>query len=77
MMENHSEDKVKRILSIYTRLMQGKIVYKAAMSDAYGVSQRIIQRDISDIQCFLAELRTETGSIQKVIYDKQMGRYLL
>lgn len=76
-MENHSEDKAKRILAIYTRLRQGKTVYKAAMSEAYGVSQRTIQRDITDIQCFLQDLCMETGSIQEIVFDKHKGGYLL
>ena len=70
-MENYSEDKAKRILAIYTRLRQGKIVEKAAMSETYGVSQRTIQRDITDIQCFLQDQCMETGSIQEIIFDKQ------
>ena len=76
-MENHSEDKAKRILAIYTRLRQGKIVYKAEMSETYGVSQRTIQRDITDIQCFLQDLCMETGSIQEIVFDKYKGGYLL
>ena len=76
-MENYSEDKAKRILAIYTRLRQGKIVEKAAMSETYGVSQRTIQRDITDIQCFLQDQCMETGSIQEIIFDKQAGGYLL
>ena len=55
-MENHSEGKAKRILEIYTRIRQGKIVYKAETSEMYGVSPRTIQRDIADIQCFLQDL---------------------
>lgn len=39
-MKNHSEDKAKRILAIYTRLRQGKTVYKAAMSETYGERSR-------------------------------------
>ena len=54
-MENHSEDKAKRILEMYNMLMQGKIVSKVEMSASYGVSPRTIQRDIADIQCFLQE----------------------
>lgn len=76
-MENHSEDKAKRILEMYNMLMQGKIVSKVEMSASYGVSPRTIQRDIADIQCFLQEQRTETGSIQEVVFDKQEGGYLL
>ncbi len=76
-MENHSEDKAKRILEMYTLLRQGKILRKVEMSDNYGVSPRTIQRDIADIQCFLQEQRTVTGSIQEVIFDKKEGGYLL
>lgn len=76
-MDNHSEDKAKRILAIYTRLRQRKIVYKAEMSETYGVSQRTIQRDITDIQCFLQDLCMETGSIQEIVFDKDKGGYLL
>ena len=70
-MENYSEDKAKRILAIYTRLRQGKIVEKAAMSETYGVSQRTIQRDITDIQCFLQDQCMETGSIQEDTFCKR------
>lgn len=76
-MENHSEGKAKRILEIYTRIRQGKIVYKAETSEMYGVSPRTIQRDIADIQCFLQDLCMETGSIQEIIFDKHKGGYLL
>lgn len=76
-MDNYSEDKAKRILAIYTRLRQGKAVDKAVMSETYGVSQRTIQRDITDIQCFLQDLCMETGSIQEIVLDKHKGGYLL
>ncbi|GFI42840.1 hypothetical protein IMSAGC018_00504 [Lachnospiraceae bacterium] len=76
-MQNHSEDKAKRILAIYTRLRQGKIVHKAKMSETYGVSPRTIQRDIVDIQCFLQDQCMETGSIQEIVFDKKTGGYLM
>lgn len=76
-MENHSEDKAKRILEIYTMLRRGKTLRKVELSVSYGVSLRTIQRDIADIQCFLQEQRTETGSIQEIIFNKQEGGYLL
>ena len=52
-MGRDSEDKAGRILSIYTRLKQGKVIYKQEESIRYGVAERTIQRDIVDIQCFL------------------------
>ena len=53
MVRDNSEDKAERILSIYTKLTQGKVINKAQQSHLYGVSERTIQRDIVDIQCFL------------------------
>ena len=76
-MEKESEDKAGRILSIYARLKQGKVVYKKEESDRYGVAQRTIQRDISDIQCFLQENATSTGEIQEIVFDKLSGGYIL
>lgn len=76
-MGKESEDKAGRILSIYTRLKQGKVVYKKEESDRYGVAQRTIQRDISDIQCFLQENATSTGEIQEIVFDKTSGGYIL
>ena len=48
-MGRDSEDKAGRILSIYTRLKQGKVIYKQEESIRYGVAVRTIQRDITDI----------------------------
>lgn len=48
MVRDNSEDKAERILSIYTKLTQGKVINKAQQSHLYGVSERTIQRDIVD-----------------------------
>lgn len=37
-MGRDSEDKAGRILSIYTRLKQGKVIYKQEESIRYGVA---------------------------------------
>lgn len=76
-MKNNSEDKAERILMIYSKLKQGKIIYREEMSTVYGVSSRTIQRDIADIQCFLQNQLMETGNIQEIIYDKSVGGYRL
>lgn len=76
-MQNNSEDKAERILSIYSRLKQGKVIFKAELSELYGVSQRTIQRDIADVQCFLQNYGMETGEIQEVVFDKHLGGYRL
>ena len=77
MMGIDSEDKTDRILSIYNKLKQGKVVHKEAESLKYNVAPRTIQRDIADIQCFLQNQSTESGEIQEIVFDKKAGGYIL
>ena len=76
-MKRESEDKAERILSMYSRLKEGKTIHKADESVAYGVAPRTIQRDIADIQNFLQNQQSETGEIQQVVFDKGAGGYRL
>lgn len=74
-MDGTTDNKAERILSIYSRLKQGKIVFKTEESIKYGVTSRTIQRDISDIQCFLQNRENEIGEIQEVVFDRKSGGY--
>ena len=76
-MERNSEDKAERILSIYSRLKQGRVIYKEQESIAFAVTPRTIQRDIADIQCFLQNQGSETGEIEEIVFDKGAGGYRL
>lgn len=76
-MDKSSDAKSERILSIYSRLRQGKVIYKAEESLHFDVAQRTIQRDIADIQCFLNNQNSETGEIQEIVFDRQSGGYRL
>lgn len=76
-MRKESEDKAERILSIYSRLRQGKVIYKLEESTLFGVAPRTIQRDIADIQCFLQNQNLETGEAHELVFDKSAGGYLL
>ena len=76
-MGKESENKAGRILSIYTKLKQGKVIYKQEESNRYGVAARTIQRDITDMQCFLQEQASLSGEIQEIVYDKKVGGYVL
>lgn len=76
-MGRDAEDKAERVLSIYSRLKQGRIIYKFEESVRYGVTSRTIQRDISDVQCFLQNQNRETGESQEVIFDRSSGGYRL
>ena len=68
-MGNGTEDKAERILTIYTKLKQRKIIYKDALIEKYGVSARTVQRDITDIQEFLQSQFMEEGNIQEIVFD--------
>lgn len=76
-MEHELDDKANRILSIYTRLKEGRIIYKAKECAAYGVNPRTIQRDIADIQTFLQNQVNENGEIQEIKFDRKLGGYRL
>lgn len=66
--------KERRILSIYTELVNGKVINKAEMAEKYGVDARSIQRDLADIRSFIEESTIETGIENDLIYDaKQKG----
>lgn len=76
-MKNAQEDKAERILSLYSRLKEGKIVNKSDEAELFGVSLRTVQRDIADIQNFLQDHRRETGEIQDVVFDRVKNGYRL
>lgn len=76
-MGNEAQDKAQRVLTIYSKLKQGKMIFKEAESRKYGVSARTIQRDIADIQAFLQEQENENGELREVVFDKEKGGYRL
>lgn len=76
-MGKDSENKAERVLTIYTRLKQGKVVFKDELSAEYNVSQRTIQRDIADIQCFIQNQEVDNGNLSEIVFDKKQGGYVL
>lgn len=76
-MKQESDAKTERILSIYSRLKEGRVISRVRASAEYGVNPRTIQRDISDIQNFLQNQNNETGEVQEIIYDREAGGYRL
>ena len=63
-------DKSNRILSIYSKLMNGAIVDKSEEALNSGVNERTIQRDIYDIRNHLEQEITTQGVKNEVIYDR-------
>lgn len=75
--EEIKNDKIQRILGIYTKLMDGKTVNKQEIAALYNVHPRSIQRDIKDITDFLERDELNTGVFNSVIYDKNADGYRL
>ena len=76
-MEKKSIDKIERVLSIYTKLINGAVVSKSEEANRFGVNERSIQRDIDDIRNFLENDGVQNGSINTIIYDRTEKGYRL
>lgn len=71
------KDKTKRVLGIYTKLINGEFINKYQEANDYGVNEKSIQRDIEDIRDFLESEGDRTGSLNTIIYDKKENAYHL
>lgn len=74
-MEEYKSDKIKRVLGIYTKLMNGHLVNKVEEAQRYGVNERSIQRDIDDIRNYLAADAERAGYMNAVVYDRDDKGY--
>ena len=72
-----TKDKSRRVLDIYSNLVDGKVVYKKELALKYGVNERTIQRDFDDVRDFLDMKGAETGIINDLIYDRALNGYRL
>lgn len=71
------DDKIQRILSIYTKLMNGQIVNKDEETFTHNCNARTFQRDIDDIREFFDKQIRDLGVINNVVYDSQVKGYRL
>lgn len=72
-MKENSEAKSARVLSMYARLLSGKVLNRRALAEEYGVTARSVQRDVEALRCFLAE----QSPLQDVVYDRNAQGYRL
>lgn len=72
-MEEFSELKSARLLSIYARLLNGQVLKKALLAQEFGVTARSIQRDLESLRSFLSNEMLP----QDVVYDRAAGGYRL
>ena len=70
-------DKIERVLGVYTKLINGSVVYKSEEAANYCVNERSIQRDIDDIRLFLDRKGSEDGIINTIVYDRMAKGYRL
>ncbi len=75
-MTEEKQDKINRVLSIYTKLLNGHVINKLEAANLYGVNERSIQRDISDILNFLEDTDLN-DDYNSVVYDQDKGGYCL
>lgn len=76
-METLKNDRIGRILGLYTKLVDGYIISKAEEAVAYGVNEKSIQRDINTIRNFLDLDPEGQGFINSVVYDRDKKGYRL
>lgn len=75
--EKTADKKIERVLSIYTKLLNGHIVNKTEEALNFGVNERSIQRDIDDIRNYMDLNISDSGVINSVIYDREEKGYRL
>lgn len=64
------EDKVSRVLALYSQLLAGQTIQKPAAAQQYGVNERSIQRDIEDIRAFCRNgMAVGDGTPCDIVYD--------
>ena len=76
-MEDLKSDKVERILSLYTKLLNGEIINKFKESQLYKVNERTIQRDIDDIRNYFYNDSTTRNFSNSILYDRAKKGYKL
>lgn len=74
---NRKRSKNSRVLDLYQRLCDGKVIRKSEEAARFGIDERSVQRDIDDIRAFLGERAAESGDRRTVVYDRQQKGFLL
>lgn len=74
MADKHSKN--HRILDLYRRLCDGRVIRKQEEAQRFGVDERSIQRDIDDIRAFFSE-QAQDGDSREVVYDRARRGFVL
>ena len=75
--ESEGRAKVNRVLGIYTKLKEGRLVNIEEEMQNYGVHERSIKRDIEGIRDYLENDGADGGHMDMVVYDRKEKGYRL
>lgn len=68
--------KYYRVLYLYDHLKGGELVKSLNTANLFEVDQRTLQRDISDIRCYLANALALHGDCDEaIVYNRSKGGY--
>lgn len=77
-MANYSYGKCMRVLDLFVRLEEGKVIVKSEVARQFGVNERSIQRDIDDIRAFLDNRRVfEPQDARRIVYDRARKGFVM
>lgn len=68
------DKKVERIIKLYSRFLEGKVINKKEEAERFEVNQRTIQRDIDDIRMYFAN---DMNVNWQVVYKRNKNGYIL
>lgn len=70
--------KYYRVLYLYDHLKGGELVNSLITAAMFEVDQRTLQRDISDIRCYLANGLALNGNCdESIVYNRSKGGYVM
>lgn len=75
--EEVKSERISRVLSIYSRLLDGEVVNKSVEAKRHEVNERTIQRDIDEIRNFFDADSDRFGYINTIVYDRKEKGYRL
>lgn len=69
--------KIYRVLSMFTKMLEGGVISKEESAVRFDVNERSIQRDIVDIREYMEKKTLQTGEYNHVVFDRQLCGYKL
>lgn len=72
-MDSYAEAKSIRLLTMYGRLTDGRILRKAELAQEFGITSRSVQRDLETLRLFFAEEMLG----REIVYDPHQKGYTL